>query len=102
MGGIVDYNRLGLADTKTGIIDNIKTNKLRMQAIILNSDELLDKGVPEISMEIPFSEFDKILHNWIDNVNLSNFIMAAKQEKWKSTHEDHNPLSSNTKSNRKV
>lgn len=67
---------------------NIKTNKLRMQAIILNSDDLFDKGVPEISMEIPFTEFDKILHNWIDNVNLSNFIMAAKQEKWKSTNED--------------
>ncbi len=67
---------------RISLYKNVVTKKLRMMAALEWRDEGVASGNPEVEMDIPMSEFDNILNNWLSTKNIKRLIRSAEGANW--------------------
>ncbi len=67
---------------RISLFKNVMTGKLRMVAQLAWQDHHIVAGNPAVEMDIPITEFNKILRNGLSRKNIDLLVKTAEAAKW--------------------
>jgi len=67
---------------RISLFKNVITGKLRIVAQLAWQDYNLEAGNPAVEMDIPITEYNKILRNWLSRKNMELLVNAAEDANW--------------------